>query len=240
MATGQLISSNGVMTRNELALIPTPDPTRTHRPVPHIEIVNAIADSLSYRHIGIVGEEYAVSHDGARLFGVIDLEPEFDGCRFSLGLRNAHDKSMRLGLTVGYRVMVCMNMAFHGDFTPLLAKHSASLDVKDAIALGVDRMQRNFGPMTEQVKAWKSSQIEDDYAKLVIYKAFVEDQLDAPKHLARITHDMYFNPQHEEFNPRTFFSLSNAFTGAMKTLEPVPMHRSTAALAPFLGRMRGN
>ncbi|MGB6879265.1 MAG: hypothetical protein WBD94_06820 [Candidatus Acidiferrales bacterium] len=52
------------------------------------------------------------------MFGILDLETTFNGCRFSVGMRNANDKSMRLALTVGYRVFVCDNMAFHGDFTP--------------------------------------------------------------------------------------------------------------------------
>jgi hypothetical protein len=47
---------------------------------------------------------YAVSSDGMKLFGVMDLETTGDGYRFSLGLRNANDKSMRLGLVVGLRV----------------------------------------------------------------------------------------------------------------------------------------
>jgi len=64
-------------------------------------------------------EEYAVSGDGMKLFGVLDLETTFDGCRFAIGVRNSNDKSMRLALTVGYRVFVCDNMAFHGDFTPV-------------------------------------------------------------------------------------------------------------------------
>jgi hypothetical protein len=46
---------------------------------------------------------------------------------------------MRLGLTIGARVLVCMNMAFHGDFQPLLAKHSKSYSLVDAISIGVDR-----------------------------------------------------------------------------------------------------
>jgi hypothetical protein len=52
------------------------------------------------------------------LFGVMDLEQGFDDARDSLGIRNANDKSMRLALTVGYRVFVCDNMAFHGDYAP--------------------------------------------------------------------------------------------------------------------------
>jgi hypothetical protein len=31
------------------------------------------------------------------------VETTFQGCRFALGIRNAHDKSMRLAMTVGYR-----------------------------------------------------------------------------------------------------------------------------------------
>jgi hypothetical protein len=40
--------------------------------VPHHEIVEALVETLSFRHIGIVGEEYAVSTDGMRMFGVLE------------------------------------------------------------------------------------------------------------------------------------------------------------------------
>ena len=53
-----------------------------------------------------------------KMFGVLDLETQMDGCRFAIGLRNSHDKNFRLSLTVGVRVFVCSNMAFSGDFTP--------------------------------------------------------------------------------------------------------------------------
>ena len=39
--------------------------------------------------------------DGMKLFGVLDLETQMEGCRFSIGIRNSHDKSLRLGLTAG-------------------------------------------------------------------------------------------------------------------------------------------
>ena len=37
-----------------------------------------------------------------------------------------------------------------GVFTPVLAKHSKSFSLIDCIAVGVDRMQRNFEPMRQQ------------------------------------------------------------------------------------------
>lgn len=222
------------LSREELKAVPTPEGTPTHRPVPHFAIVEALAETLSFRHIGVVRDEYAVSSDGMKMFGVLDLETSFDGCRFSIGIRNANDKSMRLALTVGYRVFVCDNMAFHGDFTPVLAKHSKHFSLVDALSVGVDRMQRNFEPMRRQIEAWKGLQLPEIQAKLLIYRAFIEEKLDAPKHLARKVHDLYFNPQFEEFAPRTMWSVSNAFTTAFKELDPIPQFKATAKLGAFL------
>jgi len=116
----------------------------------------------------------------------------------------------------------------------VLAKHTKHLSLVDVFSIGVDRIQRSFEPMKKQVEAWKAARIPDEAAKLVIYRAFVESELDVPKHLARRVHDLYFNLQVEEFAPRTTWSLSNAFTSAFKELDPIPQFRATAKLASFL------
>jgi hypothetical protein len=233
--TSTLIGYSGrTIGHEELTLVPTPPATETHRPIPHHEIVQALIETLGFRHIGVVHDEYAVSPDGMKMFGVLDLATEMQGCRFSIGLRNSHDKSMRLAMTCGYRVFVCSNMAFSGDFTPVLAKHSKSFSLIDCISVGVDRMQRNFEPMHKQVETWQRSELTDVTAKVVIYEAFVEGKLEAPKHLARTVHDLYFEPRYEEFRPRTIWSLSSAFTSAFKELDPIPQFRATAKLGEFL------
>jgi Domain of unknown function (DUF932) len=235
MSSSTLIAGTlAKMGRAELARITVPPTTPTHKPVPHHEIVEALIETLGFRHIGVVEEEYAVSNDGMKMFGVLDLETQIEGCRFSIGLRNSHDKSFRLALTVGYRVFVCSNMAFSGDFTPVLAKHSKSFSLIDCVSVGVDRMQRNFEPMRKQVEAWQRSELTDVTAKVVIYEAFVEGKLEAPKHLARTVHDLYFEPKYEEFRARTIWSLSNAFTSAFKELEPIRQFKATAKLGEFL------
>ena len=117
---------NRTISREEIALIPTPGATNTHVPIPHHEVVNALVETLGFRHIGVVHDEYAVSLDGMKLFGVLDLATEMHGCRFSIGLRNSHDRSMRLAMTCGYRVFVCSNMAFSGEFSPCTILHNAA------------------------------------------------------------------------------------------------------------------
>jgi hypothetical protein len=236
MDQSQLLAHCGSnkITRKELQIVPTPEGTSTHHPLAHHTIVETLLEALAFRHIAVVRDEYAVSEDGMKMFGVLDLETAFEGCRFSIGIRNANDKSMRLAMTVGYRVFVCDNMAFQGDFSPVLAKHTKNFSLIDSISVGVDRMQRNFEPMRRQIEKWKESLLPNEAAKLIIYKAFVEGELEAPKHLARRVHDLYFNPQYEEFAPPTRWSLANAFTSAFKELDPIPQFKATAKLGPFL------
>jgi hypothetical protein len=69
---------------------------------------------------------------------------------------------------------------------------------------------------------------------VVIYAAFVEGRLEAPKHLARSVHDLYFEPEYEGFRRRTIWSLSKAFTSAFMELDPIPQFKATAKLGEFL------
>ena len=84
------------------------------------------------------------------------------------------------------------------------------------------------------MEAWQRCEPTDVTAKVVIYEAFIEGKLEAPKHLARTVHDLYFEPKYEEFRSRTIWTLSNAFTSAFKELEPIPQFKATAKLGEFL------
>jgi DNA polymerase III delta prime subunit len=208
--------------------------------IDELDKVDQAFETLSFRHIGVVQEEYAVSADGMKVFGVLDLETQMEGCRFSIGFRNSHDKSLRLGLTAGLRVFVCSNMAFSGDFTPVLAKHTKSFNLIDTLSVGVDRIQRNFDPLQRQVETWRQTQITDDTAKLILYSAFVDGELEAPRSLLPEVHRLYFEPQYPDFASRTMWSLSNAFTSAFKKLDPVPQFKATAKLGAFLAQLPHN
>jgi hypothetical protein len=234
MSESLLIATDRKITREELALVPTPPGTATHRPIPHVEVVNALVETLGFRHIGVVRDEYAVSRDGMKMFGVMELDQGMHGARFALGIRNSHDKSFRLAVTVGYRVFVCENLAFSGDFAPVLAKHSKHFSLQNALSVGVDDMQRNFKPMVDGVERWRTSQLSDTAARLIIYRAFIEGELEVPRHLARSVHEGYFNPRHDDFTPRTIWSLSNAFTSSFKELDPIPPYTATGTLSGFL------
>jgi hypothetical protein len=119
----------------------------------------------------------------------------------------------------------------------VLAKHSKWFSLTDCVSVGVDRDAAQIPtsePLKKQVEVLPRSELTDVTAKVVIYDTFVEGKLEAPKHLARTVHDLYFEPKYEEFRSRTTWSLSNAFTSAFKELEPIPQFKATAKLGEFL------
>jgi hypothetical protein len=63
------------------------------------------------------------------------------------------------------KVAFCVNAVF----TPVLAKRSESFSLVDCISVGDNRMQRTFEPMRRRLEAWRTSQLSDEAAKLIIY-----------------------------------------------------------------------
>jgi hypothetical protein len=127
-----------------------------------------------------------------------------------------------------FRDVVQLRNIVPGVFTPALAKHSKSFNLIDTLAVGVDRIKRNFEPMHRQVENWRQTQVTDEREELVFYSAFVDGKLDAPRSLLPEVHRLYFEPQYEEFSPRTMWSLSNASTSAFKKLDPIPQFKAMA------------
>ena len=229
------------VTRQELKEIPVPEGTKTHQPLSHHEIVEVLDEALSFRNLSVVKDEYAVSQDGMKMFGIMDLNYRFTDCSFSIGMRNSNDKSMRLALTAGYRVFVCDNMAFSGDFAPLLHKHTKNLDLRDSISIAVDRIQRGFRPLETRIKGMQEYGLTDNDARILIYGAFVDRAIKGiPRMLLPAVHDHYFKPEQEEFAPRTLWSLSNAFTSAFKTLAPIKQFEVTAKLGTFMTQIQAH
>ena len=118
-------------------------------------------------------------------------------------------------------------------FSPVLAKHSRSFNLIDTLSVGVDRIRRNLDALQRQIEQWRQTQLTDDRAKLILYQAFVEGELEAPRSLLPTVHRLYFEPQYAEFSPRTVWSLSTAFTSSFKELNTVRNLKPRRSSEPF-------
>ena len=84
-----------------------------------------------------------------------------------------------------------------GVSTPVLAKHSKSFSLIDCIAVGVDRMQRNFEPMRKQVEAWQRSELTDCHRQNSHLRGIRRGKTGSSQ--TPCPHDLYVEPKYEEF-----------------------------------------
>ncbi|PYT72183.1 MAG: hypothetical protein DMG39_10730 [Acidobacteria bacterium] len=70
---------------------------------------------------------------------------------------------------------------------------------------------------------------------MIFYSESIE--FDVPCSTLREVHWLYFEPEKQEFSPRTMWSLSNAFSSAFKKLDTVPLFKASAKLGEFLTQL---
>lgn len=234
-AHATLISGRSTpMTRTELATLPVPQATSTHKPVPHIELIRGIEFALGEQQISITNEKFSVNREGNAMFGVMDLAGitgmSLEGFGAALGLRTANDRTMSIQLGVGAKVFICDNLAFHADMIALRKKHTSGLDLISNLRDAVRRFIEKFWVMSKQFDDLKSTVITDDQARVRIYDAFAKEIL-APRYFPAV-HQAYFGTvdttvesaaagaQVVPFDPQfkgTVWALHNAFTWALKS-----------------------
>jgi hypothetical protein len=223
----------GIVSRGGLLGLPLPEETDTFKPISHYFLVQAIEEALAFRHINITKEEFAVTPDGMKFFAVLQVNARYEGVNFAIGLRNSNDKSMRLGIVAGYKVIVCDNLSFAGEYKPMLAKHSKNLDLVESVSTAVDRLQRGWKPIREMIDFKRNHELLDDKAREMLYRLFTDAKL--PISLFRTTHREYFERAlYEEFNRKTLWRLENAVTTALKKLNPISHYENTAKLGKFI------
>jgi hypothetical protein len=104
------------VSESEVFNVPSVPFTKTFKPFHHKQVIEAIRLALNMVGLGIVNTEYALANQGKRLFGVFDLDNGgTDELGWSMGFRNALDKSFAITIIAGSRVFLCSNLAFDGE-----------------------------------------------------------------------------------------------------------------------------
>ncbi len=228
---------------DELKALETPAGTRTHKTVPHYEVAAMTADLMTELGLQIKREQFAVTQNGMKMFGTFDVRSELANVDLSLGVRNSHNKTMSLGMVGGYRVIVCSNMMFSGDFTPVFKKHTSGLRLRSALILGIERTVNLIAPIKRDIDFQRDTLVSTLEAKEIILDSFV--QTGTPKNLLEPIYNYYFQPEKAyetpeervEFAPRSLWSLSNAFTAAYRALPPLSQFAHTTRLAEYLKKV---
>ena len=220
-----------VIDRRTLSRVETPSCTESWFPIPHDFLLKEVESQLTAHGFGIGETTHALSHEGKRYFGVLQILRPDDGpddYSWIVGIRNSHDKTFPASLVMGTRVFVCDNLAFTGE-VKLSRKHTrfAVRDLRFMTSRAVGRLGEQFHREDERIAAYKRQRLTDKAAHDLLIRA-VDCRAIMPTVLPEVIR-YWREPLHEEFRPRTVWSLFNAFTEQFKAVNPhVAAKRSQA------------
>jgi len=220
------------VSRGQLFDVPTPPGTRTWYPLSHRTILREVETQLESCGFTILEETHALSHEGARYFGVLSVTlPNRAKADFGwvVGLRNSHDMTYPAGLVAGTKIIVCDNLCFSGEVR-ISRKHTrfAERDLRHLTARAVGQLGDKFRGLDQRVIAYKEERITNKRAHDIIIRA-VDCAAITPAQIPDVLMQ-WRKPAHEAFQPRNAFSLWNAFTGVFKTVNPHTALRRGEAL----------
>jgi|TARA_R110000744_G_scaffold72420_1_gene145389 hypothetical protein len=213
-----LIMAKNKVESEQLELVPTPEPTDTHTPIPHSLLADRTRDALGRAGFEITEEEHALGRGGLRYFGGFALKGEgIDGNdrKLVLGLRNAHDKSFAASVCIGNHMMVCENLCFSSD-VKLARRHTVNIlrDLNTVLSSAVSRVVSHWTDMGKRIDAYKGSELSKERAS-----DLVVDLAEMGAFPARSVYKAvqeFRNPRHEEFKGGTLWTLYNGVTEHLK------------------------
>jgi len=207
-----------LVTREQVNEAKTPAISGRWHPVAHDSLLDLVEKSLEGVGTRIVGRAHALSKEGQRYFGLIQVaspDSEDDEAGSIIGVRNSHDKSFPAAICCGSQVFVCDNLSFSGQVA-LARRHTLNImrDLPHMTAkaigkLGTMRMNHNRRVASYKDHGLTTTEAHDILVKAMDARAILPTKL--PKVLAE-----YREPQHPEFKDRNLWSLYNAFTQVSK------------------------
>ena len=215
---GLMMSEGKFVSRSEIAVVPTPNATDSWKPVPHIEVIDAVTDVVKAHNWHILDEQYGLARDGQRMFGVMRINksssPEWSRC---IGIRNSHDRSLSVGLSAGISVMCCSNLAFGGTMV-LKRRHTSRIELDGLVVAAIDELESEFLTLETVAEDLKIQYIKEDHARIAICKAAEAGAINSCDIVPVLTE--FKHPKHSEFEDPTRWSLLNAFTEHAKKYSP--------------------
>ena len=203
--------------RKALAAVPTPRPTDTWQPIPHETYVHRIEQALPGYGLSVVQEAHAITHDGTRYFGLVQVQ---NGCSspdytWVLGLRNSHDKSLPAGLVAGSQVFVCDNLAFSGE-VQISRKHTPNIlrDLPGLVDNALTRLLGLFRFQDLRVERYRATRLSEHDAHDLTIRALDSGVVCASK-IPEVLKE-WREPRYKEFEPRTVWSWFNSVSETAK------------------------
>jgi hypothetical protein len=196
-----------------LRQIETPEATKSHIPIPHHRIIDLLKHTLGFYGHEVTTENYGVTEDGLRFFGLLSLRSQYGDYEDTVGLRNSNDKKFPVGISFGSRVFVCDNLAFIGENT-VMRRHTVNA-VRDLPSMVMQIIE----PLADQreaqhrcIQTYQRTLVSDVLADHSIMQMYRSGIINVQR-IAEVM-NQWDNPDFD-WGDRTAYRLFNAATYAL-------------------------
>jgi hypothetical protein len=223
--------------RAALDAVAVPEPEGRWYPIGHREVLGLVTENLGHAGFRVQRQELALSNDDRQFFATLDVSAEIvDGVNLAVGVRNSIDKSLSAAICMGELVLVCSNLAFGGELQ-IARKHTrfATRDLDRRIAGLVSQVGQYQEVSAARIARLKRRVMAPGPARAMMLRA-AEKGIIGWRMLPKVIRE-WEAPRYPQFEPRTAWSLLNAFTEAIKQRQarlPVAAARQTIRLQQML------
>ena len=204
--------------RTALSTVVLPPETETYKPVGHDTFLDLVEDKIGNYGFRFGNQAHALTKDGERYFGIINLLNGTDSTEhaLTLGVRNSLDKRFPAGISIGAHVFVCDNLSFTGD-NVLKRRHTKNImrDLPEMIDTAVSQTKVMREAQEVRFDYYRSLRIGDTVAHHLIVEAFRAGAMTMGR-ISRVINEWH----HPSYNhgDKTVWRLYNAFTENFKGL----------------------
>lgn len=219
----------------DLALVPTPLPTATWQPVPHIVVRNTLAQQLISHNLHVSNESNEITEDGLTAIGRFTLE---DSAPQALATEvvywNDHSKKRGVTFAAGERVFICANGCLFAE-SRMKTKRTANVlnRIEGLASEFVGKLEGVCAQNDTRRENYRRYMLGADYSRAVMVKIVEQGILPGSKLL----------PLLKEFNAPSFnydhnfdsvLNLQSAVTHIAKSYNVMTHHERTLKLTNLL------
>ena len=242
-----MLSSNklktSLVTREALRVLPEVVGTDSFKPVAHIELIETLEKELNRRSIQIIREQFAISKNGMKLFGTMDLTLNgIEGMAAALGFRTANNRTMALQGVAGMRVFVCDNMSMSGETIVLKRRHTSGLNLLDEVVEALNLYETHYRKLKTEIGDLQNYTITDSGAKILMADIFAKQIM--PVRFLPVVYEVYFDkylnsdePKYAAFRDRSAWNLLNAFTEVQKEMPLTTRMDAAQEIGAIFGKL---
>lgn len=217
--------------------------TDTFKPLTHAQALDAVETAISNAGYTIADRSrrtYTVVDKGARMAATLPLDCAIDDeSRIMLGIVNSWNKQVSLRIGIGSQVFVCTNGCFFAEKV-VGRKHTPTIldDLPRLAALAIDDLESFRVSQGRFFQSLRDVELTDKDTYHLTGRMAREAGVITPGEIINVL-DEWHKPSHEEFAPRTAWSLHNAVTEVSKRIENrngAKFIERTQLLSSFLSR----